>query len=41
VRDTLLRGNAAYAEHFEHGDLGPEPRKHLAAVTSMDTRLDV
>jgi carbonic anhydrase len=41
VRDTLLRGNAAYAEHFDHGDLGPEPRKHLAAVTCMDTRLDV
>lgn len=41
MRDSLLRGNAAYAEQFDHGDLGPEPRRHLAVVTCMDTRLDV
>jgi len=39
--DDLLAGNARYAERFDGGGLSAEPKRHLAVVTCMDTRLDV
>jgi carbonic anhydrase len=41
--DDLLAGNARYAEQFDRDGLaalGAVPRRHLAIVTCMDTRLD-
>ena len=41
--EDLLAGNARYAEQFDEAglaDLGAVPRRHLAIVTCMDTRLD-
>ena len=42
--EDLLAGNARYAEQFDADgvtDLGAVPKRHLAIVTCMDTRLDV
>jgi carbonic anhydrase len=41
--EDLLAGNARYAEQFDQAgpaDLDAVPRRHLAIVTCMDTRLD-
>jgi carbonic anhydrase len=39
--DDLLAGNARYAERFDGAGLTAVPKRHLAVVTCMDTRLDV
>ncbi len=39
--DELLANNAAYAEHFEHGQLLTAPSRQLAVVACMDSRIDV
>lgn len=36
----LLAANAAYADKFSFGHLGPEPQRQLTVVTCMDTRID-
>lgn len=39
--DKLLKNNELYAESFKYADLPPQPRRRLAIVTCMDTRIDV
>ena len=39
--EDLLEGNAAYAEGFDAGSVGPTPAKNLAVLTCMDCRIDV
>jgi len=39
--DELLGNNAAFVEGFAHRDLEPAPRRQLAVVACMDSRIDV
>ncbi len=39
--DELLKANEQYASGFSHGDLGPPPRRQLAVVGCMDSRMTV
>ncbi len=39
--DELLANNQAFAADFEHRHLDVRPRRRLAVVTCMDSRLDV
>jgi carbonic anhydrase len=39
--DTLLVNNAVYAESFADEHLGVEPRRRLAVVACMDSRMDI
>jgi carbonic anhydrase len=39
VIDEVLRANQAYAEQHELAHLSPRPKRRLAVVTCMDTRL--
>jgi carbonic anhydrase len=39
--DDLLRNNERYAAGFDKGGLPRAPKRKLAVVTCMDTRLDV
>jgi carbonic anhydrase len=39
--DTLLENNARYANDFHDGDLAVAPRRHLAIVACMDSRMDI
>ena len=39
--DELLENNAAFAQTFEAGEIGPEPAKKVAVVACMDARIDV
>jgi carbonic anhydrase len=39
--DSLLQNNRAFAEGLTDQHLDVEPRRHLAIVTCMDSRLDV
>ena len=41
VADELLVKNRQYASNFPHGDLPLPPRKKLAIVACMDSRLDL
>jgi carbonic anhydrase len=41
VIDELLTNNRAFAAKLEERHLAVEPRRHLAIVTCMDSRLDV
>lgn len=38
--DDLLANNRAYAADFPGGDLPGQPRRHVAVVTCMDSRID-
>jgi carbonic anhydrase len=39
--DSLLDNNTAYAQDFNDGDLAVAPRRHLAIVACMDSRMDI
>jgi carbonic anhydrase len=39
--DELLAHNARYVETFDDSDLGLAPRRHLAIVACMDSRMDI
>ena len=39
--DELLANNAHYAEHFVDEHLGVQPRRNLAIVACMDSRMDI
>jgi carbonic anhydrase len=39
--DALLANNAAYAQEFADGDLAVAPRRQLAIVACMDSRMDI
>ena len=39
--DDLLANNAAYALEFNDGDLAVAPRRNLAVVACMDSRMDI
>jgi len=39
--DALLANNVAYARDFHDGDLAVAPRRHLAIVACMDSRMDI
>jgi carbonic anhydrase len=39
--DELLQHNVAYAAEFDDGDLAVAPRRQLAIVACMDSRMDV
>ncbi len=39
--DELLRHNEQYVEQFSDGDLALRPRRHLAIVACMDSRMDI
>jgi len=39
--DELIANNARYAEFFNDGDLALRPRRHLAIVACMDSRMDI
>ncbi|HVA68145.1 MAG TPA: carbonic anhydrase [Candidatus Binataceae bacterium] len=39
--DELIKANEQYASAFSHGDLGPPPRRQLAVVGCMDSRMTV
>ena len=39
--DELLANNAAYVEQFADGDLALAPRRALAIVACMDSRMDI
>jgi carbonic anhydrase len=39
--DLLLANNAVYARDFHDGDLAVAPRRHLAIVACMDSRMDI
>ena len=39
--DDLLANNAAYALEFDDGDLAVAPRRNLAVVACMDSRMDI
>ena len=39
--DQLIDNNAAYAEQFSGSDLQVAPRKNLAVVACMDSRMDI
>jgi carbonic anhydrase len=39
--DEFLRNNQAYAETFDSGGLQTPPRKQMAIVTCMDSRMDI
>jgi carbonic anhydrase len=39
--DTLLENNVRYASDFHDGDLAVAPRRHLAIVACMDSRMDI
>jgi carbonic anhydrase len=39
--DELVAHNAAYAEQFADHDLSLRPRRHLAIVACMDSRMDI
>ena len=41
VIDDLLANNRAYVETHGHRELATEPRRRLAVVTCMDSRLDL
>lgn len=38
--DDILSANAAYAEHFTHGDVTAPAARGLAVLTCMDSRID-
>ena len=39
--DALLANNVVYARDFDDGDLAVAPRRHLAIVACMDSRMDI
>ena len=39
--DELLSNNTAYAARFQDADLQVAPRRHLAVVACMDSRMDI
>jgi len=39
--DALLANNVVYARDFHDGDLAVAPRRHLAIVACMDSRMDI
>ena len=39
--DELLEHNARYAEDFHDQELGVPPKRHLAIVACMDSRMDI
>ncbi len=39
--DELVANNAAYVESFSDHDLALAPRRHLAVVACMDSRMDI
>jgi carbonic anhydrase len=39
--DDLLANNARYVDAFDDGGLGLAPRRHLAIVACMDSRMDI
>jgi len=39
--DSLLANNAVYARDFHDGDLAVAPRRQLAIVACMDSRMDI
>jgi carbonic anhydrase len=39
--DELLANNARYSESFDDHNLGVQPRRHLAIVACMDSRMDI
>lgn len=39
--DELLRANQAYAASFDHQGLGLQPRRKLAVVACMDSRMEI
>jgi carbonic anhydrase len=39
--DDLLRNAATFAERFHDGSLPTQPRRHLAVVCCMDSRIDL
>jgi carbonic anhydrase len=39
--DELLRNNLGYTEHFADQGLAVEPRRRLAVVACMDSRMDI
>jgi hypothetical protein len=39
--DQLLANNARYVESFAHDDLALRPRRKLAVVARMDSRMDI
>ena len=39
--DELLANNVAYVEQFSDHDLALAPRRHLAVVACMDSRMDI
>jgi len=39
--DALLANNVTYARDFHDGDLAVAPRRHLAIVACMDSRMDI
>jgi carbonic anhydrase len=41
VTDEFLRNNAAYAAEFDSGGLLTPPKKQVAVVTCMDSRMDI
>ena len=39
--DKLVENNAQYAQAFEAGELGAQPKRQVAVLTCMDARIDV
>ena len=39
--DELLANNARYAEQFDDGNLAVQPRRRMAIVACMDSRMDI
>jgi carbonic anhydrase len=39
--DELVENNRAYAGRFDHHDLELRPRRHLAVVACMDSRMEI
>ena len=39
--DELIEHNARYVEQFADGDLSLRPKRHLAIVACMDSRMDI
>ena len=41
VADELLKANAEFVRNFDLGDLAVRPRRRLAVLACMDTRIDL
>ena len=39
--EELLANNARYAEHFDDDNLAVQPRRRMAIVACMDSRMDI